>query len=115
MWVLDGDLHGMGVGMILGTMAITLGGAILIVIMALIGAGAGDGVVIMLVFIHLGMIRGVMEDSMAVIGEAIGDIITRTTRPTIPSRCVTMSMDDPVSTENTRLVEAAVWPVAAVD
>ena len=105
---MDGALLGMPAGMILGFMDITLGGATLIVITALIGAG--DGVAIMPASIRLGMILGIMAVSTVVTGVATGAVIggiTTIIRPTMRSLCVIMPMGDPALMAIIQLVEAA--------
>ena len=105
---MDGALLGMPAGMILGFMDIPPGGATLIVITALIGAG--DGVAIMPASIRLGMILGITVVSTAVTGVATGAVIggiTTIIRPTMRSLCVIMPMGDPALMAIIQLVEAA--------
>lgn len=96
----------MRAGMTLGSMAITLGGATLILIIDPIGVG--DGAVIMPASTRLGMILGIMADSTVAIGEAIGDTIIIIIPPIMRNLCVIMPTDVQVSMAITQQAEAAV-------
>ena len=98
----------MRAGMILGSMAITLGGVTLTIIIDPIGVG--DGAAITTVSTHLGMILGIMAVSTVVTGVATGAVIggiTTIIRPTMRSLCVIMPMDDPALMAIMQLAEAA--------
>lgn len=97
----------MRAGMILGSMAITLGGVTLTIIIDPIGVG--DGEAITPVSTHLGMILGIMAVSTVAIGVATGAVIGGITIiiPLIMrSPCVIMPMDVPDSIGIIRLAAA---------
>ena len=93
----------MRAGMILGSMAITLGGVTLTIIIDPIGVG--DGEAITPVSTHLGMILGIMVVSTVAIGAVIGGI-TIIILLIMRSPCVIMPMDVPDSIGIIRLAAA---------
>ena len=101
----------MRAGMILGSMAITLGGVTLTIIIDPIGVG--DGEAITPVSTHLGMILGIMVVSTVAIGVATGVAtgaviggITIIIPLIMRSPCVIMPMDVPDSIGIIRLAAA---------